>query len=246
MLDRNHEISNRDIDDLRDKQFLGIIEAIDDPRKEGRARVRVYSIHDELPIEDIPWAYPKNKSLFFGKEAKSGSISIPKKGSIVAVKFDNGNPYSPEYFAIHELAQDIKDEISQDGEYDGSHIILFDGDQELKIWFSVNKGITVQLKEAKINIDQNNLITLETTGNISIKCEEATVEATNVTIDHTDTLELGSGAADKLVLGDTFLTLFNQHTHLGNLGAPTSPPAIPMTPVQHLSGKGAKPVIKTR
>jgi len=60
MLDRNHDISNRDLDDLRDKQFLGVVELIDDPRKEGRARVRVYSIHDDLEAVDIPWAYPKN------------------------------------------------------------------------------------------------------------------------------------------------------------------------------------------
>ena len=39
MLERNHDILNRDIDDLRDKQFLGVVELIDDPRKECRARV---------------------------------------------------------------------------------------------------------------------------------------------------------------------------------------------------------------
>ena len=150
MLDRNHDISNRDIDDLRDKQFLGVVELIDDPRKEGRARVRVYSIHDDLDAADIPWAYPKNKALFFGQAGKAGSISIPKVGSIVAVKFDNGNPYSPEYFAIHELAQDVKDELNT--EYEGSHIILFDGDQELKIWFSATKGLTLVVKDASINL----------------------------------------------------------------------------------------------
>ena len=48
-------------------------------------------------------------------------------------------------------------------------------------------------------------------------------------------IRIGDGAAQALVLGTdlirevgTFLTALNTHTHLGNLGAPTSPPAAPM------------------
>lgn len=212
MLDRNHDISNRDMDDLRDKQFLGVVELIDDPRKEGRARVRVYSIHDDLVAGDIPWAYPKNKSLFFGQEGKAGSISIPKVGSIVAVKFDNGNPYSPEYFAIHELAQDVKDELNT--EYDGSHIILFDGDQELKLWFSVGKGLTISVKGASINLAPDNLITVTTDNKV-------VVDSPNI--------ELGTGALEAVIKGETFQRLFNAHTHIGNLGAPTSIPTVLLT-----------------
>lgn len=205
--ERNHDISNRDITDLLDKQFLGVVELIDDPRKEGRARVRVYSIHDDLNKEDIPWAYPKNKALFFGQDGKAGSISIPKVGSIVAVRFDNGNPYSPEYFAIHELAQDVKDELNT--EYDGSHIILFDGDQELKLWFSVGKGLTISVKGASINLAPDNLITIKTDNKV-------VVDSKNI--------ELGAGATQSVILGDAFLTAFNAHTHVG----PGSPPT-PLT-----------------
>ena len=71
------------------------------------------------------------------------------------------------------------------------------------------------------------------------------VTSQKVIIDHTDTIELGAGAVERLLLGDTFLTLFNSHTHIGNMGLPTSPPVIPMTPTQHLSGKTGKPVVKT-
>ena len=213
MLDRNHDISNRDINDLLDKQFLGVVELIDDPRKEGRARVRVYSIHDDLPAEDIPWAYPKNKSLFFGQGGKAGSISIPKIGSIVAVKFDNGNPYSPEYFAIHELAQDIKDELNT--EYDGSHIILFDGDQELKLWFTVGKGLTISVKGASINLAPDNLITVKTNNKVVI-------DSPNI--------ELGKDATEALIKGNAFMSLFNSHTHSG-----AGSPPLPMMTLDYLS-----------
>ena len=51
-------------------------------------------------------------------------------------------------------------------------------------------------------------------------------------IDAANTIELGKGAIEKLVLGDSFMALFNAHTHIGNLGAPTTPPVVPMTPAQ--------------
>jgi len=211
MFDKNHDISNRDIDDLRDKQFLGVVESIDDPRKEGRARVRVYSIHDDLEKEDIPWAYPKNKSLFFGQGGKAGSLSVPKVGSIVAVRFDNGNPYSPEYFAIHELAQDVKDELNS--EYEGSHIVLFDGDQELKIWFTINRGLTISVKGSNINIDPNNTITLKTDNKVVIDSPNIELGAT------------ASAAISEYVLrGETFVELYNSHVH-PSAGAP---PVLPL------------------
>ena len=206
MHERNHDISNRDVNDLLDKQFLGVVMLIDDPRKEGRARVKVQTIHDDIPSEDIPWAYPKNKSVYFGQDGKAGSISIPKVGSIVAVRFDNGNPYSPEYFAIHELADDIKDEL--DTEYEGSHFILFDGDQELKIWFSVSKGLTLSVKGAVINIAPDKLITLETTNKVIVDSPK---------------IELSKGALESVIKGDTFIGLFNSHTHGSPAGLTTIP-----------------------
>lgn len=210
--DRNHDISNRDINDLIDKQFLGVIEDINDPRREGRARVRVAVLHDEIPTGDIPWAYPKNKGMVFGKEGGAGSISIPKVGSIVAVKFDNGNSYSPEYFAIHELAQDVKDELNT--EYEGSHFVLFDGDQELKVWFSATKGLTLVVKDASINL-KNELITIKVgdgkdTGKVVVDAPH---------------IELGAGATQSLIKGEAFMALFNAHTHTG----PVGPPATLMT-----------------
>lgn len=230
----NHDIEKRDFNDLLDKQFLGVIVKIDDPRKEGRARVRVYSIHDDLEEEDIPWAYPKNKSVFFGKEGKAGSISIPKIGSLVAVRFNNGDPYSPEYFAIHELAQDIKDELNE--EYDGSHIILFDGDQELKLWFTINKGLTFSIKDASINIKEDIVTVAVKETTITVEDQLITLTApgmsSKVVVDCKN-IELGAGATEAVIKGNAFQQLFNSHTHPTPAG-PSSAPTLPMTSV-HLS-----------
>jgi hypothetical protein len=200
-----HDIEGRSFDDFLDKQFLGVIEDVADPRKEGRAKVRIVGVYDDIPTEDLPWAYPKQKALIFGKAGKSGAVSIPKVGAIVAVKFDNGNPYSPEYFAIHELADDVKSEIGQDGEYEGAHVIVFDGDKELKVWFSPTKGFTIQVKAASINISNDNVVTVKTDNKMNESTAKVVIDSPNI--------ELGKDAAEALIKGNQFMTLFNSHTH---------------------------------
>jgi hypothetical protein len=43
-----------------------------------------------------------------------------------------------------------------------------------------------------------------------------------------ENIELGSAGLEKIVSGETFKTFFNAHQHLGNLGAPTGAPIVPM------------------
>ena len=161
MSEHDHDINKRQ-DDFIDKQYMGVVEDPNDPRKEGRCRVRVFGIHGkDIPTEHLPWAYPKQKGTIFGQDGKSGAISIPKVDSVVVIGFDNGNFNSPEYYNIHEIGDDVRDELQKEGEYLGSHFLLFDGDEDLKIWFTRNKGITMQLKESRINIGQDKAITIE-------------------------------------------------------------------------------------
>lgn len=140
--------------------YIGKVEAIDDPKFEGRCRVRVFSLFDDMDIVDLPWATPAAKPTFFGQDARAGSISIPKIGAVVGVKFNNGDIYSPEYSQVQELAEDIKDELKKGNtpesfrkKYEGSHFILFDGDEEIKFWFDREIGLQMELKQSFIRID---------------------------------------------------------------------------------------------
>ncbi len=67
-------------------------------------------------------------------------------------------------------------------------------------------------------------------GNLTINVSgSATVSApAGVTIDSTS-IKLGKSASMGLV-NDSFLNIFNSHVHVGNMGAPTSPPAVPAMP----------------
>ena len=37
--------------------FIGIVEDIEDPKKLGRAKVRILNEHDEVETDNIPWAH---------------------------------------------------------------------------------------------------------------------------------------------------------------------------------------------
>jgi len=64
----------------------------------------------------------------------------------------------------------------------------------------------------------------------------------NIIVVESPNVEIGLGALEKIVNGETFLSLFNAHTHLGNLAVPTGPPIVPMVDAVNLSQvvKGAK------
>jgi hypothetical protein len=217
-------------DDLDSTSWIGEVVDITDPLKSGRVKVKVYGKFDQIPTEHIPWAYPAN-SMTAGSATGGGFFSVPKMGSLVAIRFDNGNIYHPEYTFMQKISAEVKAEI--ENSYENAHIIIYDTVTEgsLKIFFTEEKGLMLDYKENQINIKPDDEITIITKG--------------NVIIDHAKVVELGKGATEKLILGDEFMKLFNQHTHVGNLGAPTSPPVVPMTPVLHLSGKGQQPVVKT-
>jgi hypothetical protein len=240
MIDKSGEVNTRD-DDYIDKKYMGVVEDANDPRKEGRAKIRVFGIFDDLATDDLPWAYPKNKSTYFGKDGKGGSISIPKVHSVVAVEFNNGNIYSPEFYSIHELADDVKDELSKEGEYHGTHICLFDGDEELKIWFTVEKGLTLQLKGSRVNIGQDKAIQIEHAdssasielrgGEININANstinivsdnEVNVTSNSINIDG-NAVKIGHNTEQPAVLGDDLFKLL--HTLASAIDAkwPASP-----------------------
>ena len=82
----------------------------------------------------------------------------------------------------------------------------------------------------KITLDQSGAVIEDKNGNV------VTMDSSSVTI-KSQKIKIGEGAAEKLVLGTTLSTLLTSwhsqlvgHTHVGNLGAPTSPPTPPLNP----------------
>jgi hypothetical protein len=243
-------------DDLLATTWLGEVVDVEDPQKVGRIRVKVYGKFDDLKDEDIPWAYPGNNNTG-ASPSGGGFFSVPKKGSIVSVKFDMGNIYHPEYFFEQKISDDVKTEVGTDYPTNDhtktTHVILYDtadAKNLIKVYYSTSKGMMIDFLETQINIKPDKSIDIHTasgdskiellddgTLNVTHKNminitsdKDVNIKCKNAIIDHATSIELGKGASELAVLGNKFMTLFNSHTHIGNLGAPTSPPTKPMTP----------------
>ncbi len=115
-----------------------------------------------------------------------------------------------------------------------------DGDEMLMLLEATNGNVVVLNKDGiKITDAKQNIVTMDDNG---IKVEDkngnvVTMEAAGVTIKST-AINIGDSATDPLVLGQklslaltNWYTAFAAHTHVGNLGAPTSPPTPPVAPI---------------
>lgn len=79
------------------KLYRGIVEDNKDPKKLGRCRVRVPSIHGSLDFKTdlLPWARPITQTpVSHGR----GSVILPDKGDVVWVMFESGDKEYPVYF----------------------------------------------------------------------------------------------------------------------------------------------------
>ena len=202
---------------------LGEIVDINDPLKQGRARIRVFGFFDELEIEDIPWA-EQISGLSFSSARGNGNISIPRVGAIVNVQFDGANYYKCFYEFEKESSSALLEEIADS--YEGAQSIWYDVEAEpgtLKLFYTKKKGMVLSLGDAKIQLDTQdggNLRIVIEMGKDQIKMENSKV------IINSNNIELGEGATQAVIRGDAFKQFFDTHVHAGA----GSPPVVPMIP----------------
>lgn len=209
--------------DLRDKVWVGEIISTDDPIKHYRCKIKIFGLLDEIEDDHLPWIFPGNNLSFAGEEGGFGSGSYPKVGTVVKVKFPFGDIYSGEYYSIQNINESLMNEISED--YVNSNILAYDVDENLKLMYTQNQGLMFKLRDNFINIDKDDNIKIEdnsgnlieilnSDGKITIKANtEIEVEAPKI--------KMGTAAIDAFIKGDTFGKIFDNHFHIGNLGAPT-------------------------
>jgi hypothetical protein len=152
-------------DDLRLMNFYGEVVDINDPEKRGRAKVRVFGKFDTLDDSDIPWA-EQSAGTTFGSGGGTGMLSVPRLGTVVRVYFDNGKIYAPIYQNVLEPAPDLLREISES--YEGAHSLIYDGDEDLKVFYTRESGLKLELKGSIVNIASDNSITIEHAGTSAI------------------------------------------------------------------------------
>lgn len=182
------------------RDYLGKVIDNEDTTFSGRCRIRVFGVFDDMPEESIPWFYPINSNIFSSKNG-AGSLSVPKLGTIVRVRFSNDNPYSGEFSAIQNIDPALIEEISSD--YQNTHVLLYDSDKDLIITYQPMDGYKMWLAGSMIKIDADGTIMLKHKNNSNVV--EITNQAINlatVTTDGTNTLgeiNITSGATVNLI-----------------------------------------------
>lgn len=197
-------------DDLKIMTFLGVVVDIMDPEKMGRAKVRVFGKFDQLSDADLPWAHP-HLSYSFGTSGGSGALSVPRKGAVVNVIFDNGNLYSPYYYNIQEVATDLLNEIK--GSYEAAQSLIYDGDEKLQVFYTRAKGLSLILKGSRVNIASDNAITIEHKGTSCI----IELRGNNITMTADSEINITAGSRVKVTAPEVWLD--GKETKTGHIPA---------------------------
>lgn len=240
-------------DDLTSGDCVGEVVDNNDPEFAGRCKIRIYGKFDgtsdpdappgtfDIPIDDLPWAYPAGSNIFGGGKGKgAGSLSVPKIGSRVKVRFSGGNIYSPEYFAVQDLNEKVIEEVRTS--YQNSHVLFYDEDERVKIVYTPDKGFEIFHKDSHIVINPNSSITIEHQDsksiieligpNINITCNSTVnitsnssiqLESSECVTNGTSSTKLGPAPAYSAVLAEPLWTFLKIMASAIDAKLPTTP-----------------------
>lgn len=175
--------------------YIGKVIYNDDPTFTGRCKVKVFGLFDSLEDKNIPWFMPVTSEIF--SSGGAGSISVPKIGDIVRVRFSNNDYYSGEYLSVVGLDPKLVEEIKED--YDGTHVLLYDANEELIIIYQRMTGLKIYHKGSYMIFDPNGRIQIyhQNMSNIIEIAEDGIKIATNGANggsgESTGTIHLSSG-----------------------------------------------------
>ena len=218
------------VDNLRDGHWLGEVVINEDPLNDGRCLVKVYGKFDQLPDEAIPWATPQNIET-------PGAHAVPRVGDIVAVRFDNGNIYHPEYWFQVDQNVELKEDIlnASDAPYDVISLV-YDAERNLRIYHSPEDGLVITRgygakERPMIQIDEEGFIKISTDAKMLLDCGDIFISNTGEPgADETEPAVRGQSLQDWL---QKWLDDYNTHIHPTGVG----PSGAPMPPTPTIVGQ---------
>jgi len=186
------------------KTYIGVVEDNVDPKKQGRLKIRVLDVYDDLKVEDIPFASP-------WKDLNGNEFNVPEKGKVLLVVFDQGDEYKPEFISAEHYNINLERKLnSLDGaNYTSMKSLIFD--HKTQIYVNDQEGLKIDYKYNNVNIQENSI-------DLNLK-------------DNNRSLNLGDATAgQQAILGNHWMDWFdklvdnlmgsNGGPYLGNMGAP--------------------------
>jgi uncharacterized protein involved in type VI secretion and phage assembly len=216
-------------------KYRGMVADNDDPDGIGRVRATVPRLLGDV---QTGWALPASP---FAGAADQGLFLIPEVGAGVWIEFEGGDLaypiWSGSWWGDGEVPESATFQQKVLKTIGGQKVLI--DDDAGSITLEDTNGNSLVMDSAGIALaDANgNAVTLDSAG---IKLEDpsgnsVTLASAGVAIKGA-TIKVGDPPTDSLVgysmldtALTTFATMIQTHTHVGNLGAPTSPPVPPPT-----------------
>ncbi len=198
--------------ELYNNDYIGIVEDVKDPKKIGRAKVRVESLHgrsgdiNSIPTEDLPWLEPSSRGNNFSTSAV---------GKVVYIAYEEGDYYKGSFFADEHYDINLQEKLESlsDTSYQNFYAMYFDAKHQY--YYEDNTGIMFDYMKSNINMRDN--------GDIRLNLK-----------DNNAKLFLGTeDASQQAMLGNHWIDFFdeliqnlmgaNGGPYLGNMSAPVIP-----------------------
>jgi hypothetical protein len=237
-------------------KYRGEVVSNEDPANLGRLTLTVPSVLGRDVVTG--WATP---CAPYGGAVDTGFLFVPEPGAGGWVEFEEGDLEFPIWVgtfwtrpgSTSQLPKPQAADGSEEGEVQAlptrkviktakGHTIQFedaDGDELVTIVEATNGNVvTLNRDGIAITVANGNEITMTSSG-VVVKSS-----GTEVAVGTSGVQVGGAGATEPFVLGTqfaakvaSFVAALATHTHVGNLGAPTSPPTAPMNLDVPLSSK---------
>jgi hypothetical protein len=194
-------------DDLVGTTWIGEVVNNEDPNFDNRVRIRVKGKFDMFVDDDLPWSVCDNQ-FSSGSSSGAGNYDVPKVGTILGIRFDNGNIYQPRYFKIQHISQELKDDVISvsDTPYTVKSL-WYDTDINLKAYFNEADGINISYKDSQINLRDDNTIWLQDNNGLGVHIQKNMIS-----------LGTESESAEPAVLGNKNVDALTElHNRIKNL-----------------------------
>ena len=186
------------------RTYVGVVEDNDDPKKSGRAKIRVLDIFDgqdksgnyEIKTEDLPWAYP-------WKDLNGNEFNIPEVGKVVTVIFESGNENNPEFISADHYNINLEKKLASLGKEDYLSMKSLIFDHKTQVYVNDGEGLKLDHKFNNVNIKESSI-------NVNLK-------------DNFGKINLGTeNSNQRAILGDNFTNWFDEFLNImmGSKGGP--------------------------
>lgn len=204
-------------------KYEGVVNDVADPLKIGRIRALVPAVLGEQLVSG--WALP---CAPFGGGKERGMLFLPQVGDTVWIEFAGGDVSRPIWVGTFWGAPDSTGGADDLGTETGAEAPTGDGGKAA----GAGLGVLKTKGGHELVFDDDGEVVLLASGNGKTSLRFAQDGSVVISA---ETIALCANARQKLVLGDAFMALFNQHTHPTGVG-PSGPPTPPMS-ASHLSAK---------